>query len=144
MGSEIAISVHDDLPAADKKVVDEGFDGYNEEAAPLHEVRWLSAFARLPSGQVVGGAIGRTWGECCELLELWVDAAQRKHGLGTRVVQEFERRAIERGCTHFYLYTFSFQAAPFYEKLGYRVAHSIDGFGPGIVKHTMVKRLPRG
>ena len=143
MSSAITISVHDDLPAPGKDIVDQGLERHNDEAAPLHEVQSLSAFARLPSGEVVGGALGRTWGECCELMELWVDDSQRKHGIGSRIVQEFERCAVERGCNCFYLYTFSFQAAPFYEKLGYRIEHSIEGFGHGIAKYTMVKRLPR-
>lgn len=32
-----------------------------------------------------------------------------------------ELYAVERGCTNAFLDTFSFQARPFYEKLGYRV-----------------------
>ena len=53
----------------------------------------------------------------------------------------FEAKARERGCRLVYLDTFSFQAAPFYERLGYVRVHSIDGFAPGIAKHTYQKRL---
>jgi hypothetical protein len=37
--------------------------------------------AQNPDGTVVGGAIGRTWGECCELQQLWVSAELRSTGI---------------------------------------------------------------
>ena len=95
---DITVTLHDDVPTAEGDLVDTGLGEANEAAAPLHDVRALSAFARAPSGAVIGGAVGRTWGECCELQQLWVDAAQRRQGIGARLVREFERRAEARGC----------------------------------------------
>jgi len=138
---DIAISLHDELPAAEAGLVDTGLGDANEAAAPLHEVRALSAFARAPSGAVIGGAVGRTWGECCELQQLWVDPTQRRQGIGARLVREFEQRAQSRGCRTFYLETFSFQAPSLYRSLGYAVGHELHGFAPGIVKYLMVRRL---
>ena len=138
---EITVTLHDDVPALEGRLVDNGLGDANEAAAPLHQVRGLSAFARAPSGAVVGGAVGRTWGECCELQQLWVDPAQRRRGVGARLVREFERRAETRGCRTFYLETFSFQAPSLYRSLGYEVAHELRGFAPGIVKYLMVRRL---
>lgn len=139
MPARIAIDVRDDLPEAESAIVDAGLDSYNSAAAPLHEVRPVSCFARIPSGEVVGGAIGRTWGACCEIRQLWVADAQRGRGLGTRLVRALERRAVERGCRTFYLETWTFQARAFYEGLGYDVRLAIDGYGPGIAKFVMVR-----
>lgn len=141
--SEYVFSVHDTPDREAAAVVDEGLGDFNDAAAPLHEVQPLMCFARDASGRVVGGAVGRTWGACCELQQMWVDADQRGHGLGARLVQMFEQRAAERGCSTFYLDTFSFQARPFYEKLGYTVAATTAGFGHGIEKYFMVKNRPR-
>ena len=139
----ISFTVHDDVPADEGQQVDTGLGEANEAAAPMHEVCALSAFARLDSGGaiggVIGGAVGRTWGACCELQQLWVEPAHRGKGIGARLVREFERRAHERGCRTFYLETFSFQAPSLYRALGYRVAHEIHGFAPGIVKYLMVR-----
>lgn len=139
MSEPLSITLHDEPMRDDARVVDEGLGASNEAAAPLHEVQPLSCFARLPDGTVVGGAVGRTWGACCELQQLWVDPAHRGEGLGTRIVKSFEARAAARGCTVFYLYTFSFQARPFYERLGYEAKFEIHGFAPGIVKYTMLR-----
>ena len=137
----ITVTLHDDVPAVEGGLVDTGLGDANEAAAPLHEVRALSAFARLPSGTVVGGAVGRTWGECCELQQLWVDPVQRRQGIGAQLVREFERRALARGCRTFYLETFSFQAPSLYRSLGYRVGHELHGFAPGIVKYLMIREV---
>jgi ribosomal protein S18 acetylase RimI-like enzyme len=132
-------TLHDDVPRADGEVVDAGLGIANEGAAPLHELRALSCFARLPCGDVVGGAVGRTWGRCCELQQLWVAPAYRRRGIGAGLVRRFERRAQERGCRTFYLDTFSFQAPALYRSLGYEVRLAIAGFAPDVVKYTMVR-----
>jgi ribosomal protein S18 acetylase RimI-like enzyme len=136
---DIALTLHDDVPRDDWRVVDQGLGASNDAAAPLHEVRPLSCFARTRAGRVVGGAIGRTWGECCELLQLWVEPAYRERGVGTRLVHAFEQRAGERGCSTFYLETFSFQAPSLYRALGYETRLELRGFAPGIRKYTMVR-----
>ena len=138
--STLSFTQHDDVPRDAGGIVDQGLGDANEAAAPLHQVQALSCFARLPSGEVVGGAVGRTWGACCELQQLWVEPARRRHGVGAQLVRLFEARAQARGCRVFYLETFSFQAPRLYAALGYEVASAIEGFGPGIVKYLMVRR----
>ena len=83
--------------------------------------------------------MGRWWGQCCEIQQLWVKASYRRRGIGTQLIQAFEARAREHGCATFYLETFSFQTPLLYELLGYTVAyeHTVDPHG--IVKYVMVK-----
>jgi ribosomal protein S18 acetylase RimI-like enzyme len=119
--------------------VDAGLEQHNFAAAPLSEVRPLAAFATGPAGQVVGGAIGRTWGQCCELLQLWVATEARHQGVGSRLLQEFESHARTRGCGIFYLTTLSYQAPEFYRRHGYAVLARIDGYPNGIAKYLMHK-----
>lgn len=132
--------MHDDVPADAGRIVDRGLSESNEAAAPLLQIERLSCFASLASGAVVGGAVGRRWGECCELQQLWVDPAYRRRGIGSKLVRLFEARAAERGCRTFYLETFSFQAPDFYRSLGYHAAAEIRGAPAGIVKYLMLRR----
>lgn len=138
------IEVHDDPPAEDTRLVDQGIGDHNDAAAPLHQVQPLASLARDAQGRVIGGAVGRSWGQCCELLQLWVAPEQRLQGLATALMQAFEARATERGCQVFYLETWSFQALGFYQGLGYEVHMAIEGFGPGLVKYSLVKGKPAG
>ncbi len=139
--SQIAISVHDTCPAEEAAFIDRGLGAANDAAAPLHEVQPISCFARDASGQVVGGAIGRRWGPCCELQQLWVEPAQRRRGIGSRLVRAFEAHALGHGCSSFYLETFSFQSPALYASLGYRVAYEHKVYPHGIVKFVMVKQV---
>ncbi len=139
----ISLSLHDELPP-EAALVDAGLGAANEAAAPLHEVRRLACIARTADGTVVGGAVGRTWGDCCELQQLWVEPSHRRCGIGARLVRAFEDRAQQRGCRTFYLETFSFQAPRLYRSLGYEVRLEISGFGAGIAKYSMVKFVGNG
>jgi GNAT superfamily N-acetyltransferase len=120
-------------------IVDAGLDQHNDSVAPLTEVQELAAFATDPSGRPVGGAVGRTWGECCELLQLWVASEHRSQGVGSRLLVEFESRARGRGCSIFYLTTLSYQAPEFYSRHGYVALAEICGYPNGIVKYLMHK-----
>jgi ribosomal protein S18 acetylase RimI-like enzyme len=128
-------------PEALLAAVDEGLERHNYEAAPrLAEVDRIAAFAKDPSGRLIGGAVGRTWGGCCELLQLWVRSEDRNGGVGSRLIREFESAGRARGCRIFYLTTLSFQAPDFYRKHGYVVLAQIDGYPEGIVKYLMHKK----
>ena len=127
-----------DTPPEDRLLaVDAGLERHNHAAAPLADVRPLAAFATDDSGTVVGGAVGRTWGNCCELLQLWVAPEHRSRGVGSRLLLDFEARARARGCSVFYLTTLSFQAPEFYRRHGYDVLARIAGYPEGIVKFLM-------
>lgn len=131
----------DARPVAEAAVVDAGLDAANLESAPLGDVRPITCVARTPAGDVVGGAVGRTWGECAELQQLWVASEHRRKGIGSQLVRLYEARARARGCRTLYLETFSFQAPEFYRSLGYRSAAELRGFPDGIVKYLMVRAV---
>ncbi len=141
MTTELSFVVHDVAPLDASQLIDAGLGAANEESAPIEDVRRLSCFAHLPGGEIVGGAIGRTWGSCCEIQQLWVERGHRRQGIATRLLQEIERKARERGCSTFFLETFSFQAPPLYRKLGYEVHLEIPGFPDDIVKYVMLKTV---
>lgn len=138
--SAIAYEATDEPSSAALATVDEGLERHNFSAAPLNDVRRLAALAKDAEGRIVGGAVGRTWGLCCELLQLWVDTRNRGLGVGSHLLDVFEAHARTRGCSIFYLTTLSFQAPEFYRARGYTALAEIDGYPDGIVKFLMYKR----
>ena len=139
----IHVAVHDGPLPPEAEQVDAGLGSFNDAAAPLHEVQRLSCFARA-GDEVVGGAVGRRWGRCAEIQQLWVAESHRGRGIGSRLVRAFERRAAEHGVRHFYLETLSFQAPRFYETLGYRREYALDVYPHGYVKYLMRRDLDEG
>lgn len=137
------ITTHEDIPESEALHIDAGLGAANSAAAPLHEVRPLACFARSTTDeeQAVGGVIGRTWGQCAELQQLWVEPAFRQKGIGAQLIRTFEETALARGCTLCYLETFSFQAPVLYQSMGYEIKLELQGFAPGIVKYVMTRDL---
>jgi GNAT superfamily N-acetyltransferase len=138
--SDLSVSTHDSHPSEECALVDSGLGEFNAQAAPLHEVQPISCFVHTSSGQTVGGAVGRWWGSCCELQQLWVEPAHRRKGIGGQLIQAFETHARAHGCVSFFLETFSFQAPGLYLSLGYQVAYENTAYPHGIVKYHMVKQ----
>src|SRR4029453_6984944 len=67
----------DGRPPHEAGIVDRGLDAFNGDSARLDGVAYVTCGARNGAGEVIGGAVGRTWGECAELLQLWVAPEHR-------------------------------------------------------------------
>ena len=65
--------------------------------------------------------LGNIWGAWLHIRTLAVATPVRGRGFGKELMMRAGLYAVERGCTDAFLDTFSFQARPFYEKLGYCV-----------------------
>ncbi len=50
----------------------------------------------------------------------WVREDKRGTGVGARLITTFEDEARNRGSTHVFVTSFTFQAPGFYHRLGYR------------------------
>jgi hypothetical protein len=54
-----------------------------------------------------------------------------------------ERLATKRKCLAVCLDTFEYQARPFYEKLGYTLFGTLEGYPPGYRQYYLMKRLSK-
>jgi len=92
-------------------------------------------------GDVLGGVLGLLWGRWLQVTHLWVAEALRGAGHGTRLMEDAEAYARSRGAVAATLETYSFQARPFYERLGYEVFATLDGYPRGHEKFFLRKPL---
>ena len=72
---------------------------------------------------------------------LWVDEQYRGQGLGSILLGEVEREAMEKGCHLVHLDTFDFQAKEFYEKNGYSVFGTLEDCPKGHIRYYLKKSL---
>lgn len=72
---------------------------------------------------------------------MFVEEAYRRRGLGERLMEEMEKRAMAMGVNTIRLDTFSWQGKEFYEALGYQVAGSYENTLDGYAEYFFVKRL---
>jgi GNAT superfamily N-acetyltransferase len=131
----------DTLSEADRNAIVDGLVGYNADHGFLWAGRDLAVVARDETGMVVGGLLGETNVGWLFVAALWVAAPYRGRGVGTALLAEAEREARARHCVGAYLDTYSFQARPFYERLGYQLFGTLPDCPPGAVKYYLYKRL---
>lgn len=90
--------------------------------------RTLCVFARADDGTIIGGLTGKTYWDYLDVYFLWVAPEHRGTGLGSKILAAAELEAIQRGCKHAVLNTFSFQAPDFYPKVGYEEVGVLHGY----------------
>lgn len=126
--------------ATSRKLWD-GLIRYNrQQAGTLRYTRTVLA-VRDGKDQLVGGAILQSYWKETYVELLWLSARARRLGVGSRLMQEAERRARKRGSVLLHLNTYSFQAPGFYEKLGFKRLGGMSGSPAGESRHFYAKKL---
>lgn len=96
------------------------------------------------SGAVVGGLSGRMLFDWLFVELLVVPEALRGSGIGKKLMQQAEDFARAEGLAGMWLDTFSFQARPFYEKLGFSVFGTLDNHPRGGQRYFLAKSFEPG
>jgi GNAT superfamily N-acetyltransferase len=140
----VSITSEPNARPEDVDAVKAGLLAFNEAVLGPADSVPVQLFVRDEHGNVVGGLLGsRRWG-WLYVDKLWVREELRGQGIGCRLLQQAEEEARSAGCTNVALDTFAFQARGFYEKLGYRVYATLEGFPPGFDMYFLRKDLVGG
>jgi GNAT superfamily N-acetyltransferase len=103
--------------------------------------RPLRIFIRDKADKVVGGVVANCFGGWVFIALLWIEKSLRNRGYGTRLMQMLEAEAASCGCRYAHLDTYSFEARPFYERLGYEVFATLEDYPIGHRKYFLKKPL---
>ena len=133
--------VFDPYSTTDAQIVRRRLDMFNVGVTGVSTYYPVQFFLRSERNEVLGGLVGGIWGGWLEIAILWVDESVRGNDWGTRLMDEAEAYARERGCHSASLDTHSFQARPFYEKRGYELFGVLDDYPKGHKKFFLKKKL---
>ena len=136
-----ALTIEDSPRSQDVEALAHGLDEHARLHTGVAGFKPLAVFLREGGGALVGGAYGFVNWNWLFINLVWVSEAARRGGHGRRMLLALEQAARERGCTHAHLDTFSFQARPFYEKLGYEVFSTLDDYPHGHRRFFLKKAL---
>lgn len=114
---------------------------YNMAVTGDYAYQPLYVILRDELGTAQGGLMADLWGGWMHVTFVWVSDELRGQGYGAHLVTTAEAEARAAGCRGAYLETHSFQARPFYEKLGYNVIATLPDYPPGHSYHIMQKSL---
>jgi ribosomal protein S18 acetylase RimI-like enzyme len=126
---------------ASRKFIEDGIDFHNVAATGLSAWYPVNFVLRGERGDILGGLLANLWGDWLHVSHLWVSVAVRGAGHGRSLMREAEAYARGKGAIGITLETFSFQARPFYERLGFEVWSTIEGYPPGHTNFLLKKAL---
>jgi GNAT superfamily N-acetyltransferase len=125
--SNLRLDLEDQPMEADVEMLAHRLEAFNESRWPRHQL-WqpLGVFVRDQNEDIVAGLAGETYAGWLFVRYLWVSDGLRGQGVGRKLIENAESRALERGCHSAWLDTFSFQAPNFYRTLGYELFGELD------------------
>ena len=122
--------------------IENGLSTFNDAMVGFADRRALAVLVQDRETQrVLGGVLGRTSLGLLFIDLVFLPETLRRGGIGQRMIALAEAEALRRGCVASVLYTISFQAPGFYEKLGYREFGRVACLPPGTSRVFMTKEL---
>ena len=138
--SDCRLTVAKNPSWADREFVDEALGEYNAPFLRDPAYDYFGLFVRDTENTIRAGLIGNCYAGWLFIALLWVRAELRRTGIGSGLVAEAERRAIEFGCHSAHVDTFSFQGPDFYPRFGYEVFGTLD-YPPDCQRYFLRKQL---
>ena len=132
--------VEDNPDPFDLEFLEAQVRGEASAAMGLGDGAELAIFVRK-AGKVVAGISGWTWGDSCELQNLWVEPSMRGRGLGSRLLAAAEAEAAARNCSQTVHFTYDFQTGRLYQRTGYELVGRVEDFPSGADVLWYRKRL---
>jgi GNAT superfamily N-acetyltransferase len=117
--SAVTIAFDDRVETA--KAIRDGLTEFNRRAVDFPEPTPVNIAVRDASGALHGGVVARVTRDTLYIDIVWIDETLRGGGHGRAMLEQVEDKARALGARIAWLYTLSWQARPFYEKLRYRV-----------------------
>jgi len=122
----------------------DALDGASRAVIGPANPRLLVIPIRDAAGAVAGGLWSVSLFRWLHLEMLFVPQTMRGQGVGSTLIALAETEARHRGCLGIQVDTLSFQAVPFYEKMGFSRFGSLDDCPPGHQRLFLQKRLAVG
>ena len=141
MSDDLIFEVTDQPSQEEAAFIEDRLVAYNVAKARPYDRRPLHVFLRDAKGRVIGGVTGLTNWEWLYVDCFWLPEDLRGAGWGARLLEAAENEAHARGCRWVRLFSYSFQAPGFYEKLGYQVFGVLEGYPPGETQVWLRKEL---
>ena len=141
MTGSVRISVEPAANAADIATVTTGLRAFNVSIIGPPDEMPVHIFLRDEHDTVVGGLLGHIKWRWLYVSKLWMQEELRGRGLGGALMDAAEEIARKHGCIGAHLDTLEYQARPFYEKRGYQLFGTLEGFPPGYRQYFLTKRL---
>ncbi len=135
------VKLEESPDGGDMQALVKGLTAYNAAQANGETPDYLVATVKDDGGKLVGGLLGATYLGWLQIQVVWLDDSVRGQGYGSELMAIAEREGLRRGVQHVFVETLSFQALPFYEKLGYTVFSRLADFPPGGARYALTKKL---
>jgi GNAT superfamily N-acetyltransferase len=123
------IIYQDELTPAHNKIIIEGLNSNAYRHKELGKNNGSFSFTiESSNGQFEAGISGFHYYGCFYIDLLFVAEQARGKGYGSKLMQKAENLARERGCLFMAVNTMDFEAKPFYEKHGFSIEFTREGF----------------
>ena len=124
-----------------ENVLFEGICNESFQAKGMDRIRTFGVFIKDKEKKFFGGVKGITYYGCLYVDMLWIHTNLRHQGWGTKLMLEAEKIGKERKVSFATVNTMDWEALPFYQKLGYEIEFTREGYEKNSKMFFLRKKL---
>lgn len=140
MDKELRIFIEDKDEAVDQ-AIHTGLRAFNRTRVNWPERQPFNVVLRDDGARMLGGILASVNFDVLVLEDVFVEEQWRRGGFGAKLMARAEEEGVRRGARLAVVSTFSWQARPFYEKLGYAVYAEVPYNRGTYVLYSLKKSL---
>ena len=129
----------------DAETISKGIIEFNNlkipELEPIEDEVKFFVFVKNETKNITGGLRATCFWNTLHIELLWLSEDCRGKGIGKKLIKMAEDFAKENNCEKVFVETTSWQAKPFYEKVGYNLVATLNDRPKGYASHYLTKDL---
>ncbi|MFI0430845.1 GNAT family N-acetyltransferase [Mariniflexile sp. HMF6888] len=129
----------------DTETISQGIINFNNsktsDLEPIEKEIKFFVFVRNEFDKIIGGIRAVCFWNTMHIELLWLSEDCRGKGIGKKLIESAENFAKENGYEKVFVETTSWQAKPFYEKVGYSHIATLNGRPKGHASHYLTKNI---
>lgn len=137
---EYKIRYKENLSAKEEAVLIDGII-FEANAKGMGKIQSFGFFIEDSKNGILAGVKGTTYYGCLYVDSLWVSKEHRHKKWGSQLMAAAEKLGRERNCTFATLTTMDWEARPFYQKLGYQIEYTREGYENNSKMYVLRKEL---
>lgn len=140
---KVGLRITENVTEEDVEEIHRELQKYNRLKREASESISLGVFYEEENGQKKAGLTGEMFGNWLCIKYLWVSEELRGRGIGSRLMEAAEKRAVEHGVKYAFVDTFDFQAPQFYISRRYEQVFKLADYPYTGVRYYYVKQLKK-
>ena len=123
------------------RFITDELDSYVNDVFGKKLEKYINVIVKNEKNEIIGGFLSGIVNDWSYIENIWIKDDYRNYGLGKKLIEIFEKKAIINHCKYTQLFSYTFQNMRFFTRIGYKTKCKLKNLPKEYSKCLMIKIL---